>query len=141
MLTFELFITDNDCLKMGKFLFILFLILSSISFSQTSLKSKYFGLYEGVIDAYKMDTGDALLEVSETTISVNLQDKALEIKIGKSTFNGSYTVLFEAENYIVLEAHLTNQPINERIVVYKKGNKISRDGLYPQPSALMYKTK
>jgi hypothetical protein len=29
----------------------------------------------------------------------------------------------------------------ERIVVYKRGKKISREGLYPQPNAFLFKVK
>jgi len=36
---------------------------------------------------------------------------------------------------------MDGQLAGERIVVYKKGKKISRDGLYPQPNAFLYKRK
>ena len=61
-----------------------------------------------------------------------------QIQIGKLTTHGDFEVLFEADDYYVLDATMENQSVGERIVVYKKGKKISRDGLYPQPSALLF---
>jgi hypothetical protein len=121
-------------------LFFAFVLCLSFGFSQETLKDKYLGIYEGKINGYKMDTGGELLDVAETTIKIELEAGYLNLYIGRTVFKGYYTVLFEAQDYYVLDAIMDNQSIGERIVVYKKGKKISRDGLYPQPSALLFKS-
>lgn len=103
-----------------------------------SIKRKYYGTYEGQINGYKFDAGDKLVEVNPIPIQIQINVGYLTIQIGKLTTRGDFEVLFEADDYYVLDATMENQSVGERIVVYKKGKKISRDGLYPQPSALLF---
>ncbi|MDG2465100.1 MAG: hypothetical protein P8M61_08435 [Crocinitomicaceae bacterium] len=103
-----------------------------------SIKRKYYGTYEGQINGYKFDAGDKLVEVNPIPIQIEINVGYLTIQIGKLTTRGDFEVLFEADDYYVLDATMENQSVGERIVVYKKGKKISRDGLYPQPSALLF---
>jgi len=49
--------------------------------------------------------------------------------------------MFEGKKYFLLYVKIEEKLAGERIVVYKKGKKISRDGLYPQPSAFLYLKK
>ena len=115
------------------------LLGSSIAFGQGKLKRKYHGTYNGKINSYKLDTGAEVLDVGAVPIQVELGAGFLNVHIGKTTSKGNYTILFEAEEYFVLDAVMDNNSIGERIIVYKKGDKISRDGLFPQPSAVLYK--
>ena len=114
------------------------LFVSITVHSQERLKSKYFGTYAGKINSYKMETAGYLMDVAETKIKINLRAKDLTLTIGNSVNTGSYTILFEARDYFVLEAKMVGQTIPERIVVYKKGKKMSRDGLFPQPNAVLF---
>jgi hypothetical protein len=41
----------------------------------------------------------------------------------------------------LLDCKINGQLANERVVVFKKGKKISRDGLYPQPNTILLKSK
>lgn len=107
--------------------------------AQNKLKRKYYGTYEGQINAYKFDAGDILVEVDEVPIRIEINSGYLTLQIGKLTTNGTFEILFEADEYYVLDAKMENQFVGERIVVYKKGKKISRDGLYPQPSTLLFR--
>ena len=118
----------------------MFLIGSSVAFGQAKLKRKYYGIYNGKINSYKLKTNGDVLDVAAVPIQVELYAGYLNIYIGKSTSKGNYTILFEGEDYWVLNARMDNNSIGERIIVYKKGDKISRDGLYPQPSALLFKS-
>lgn len=124
-----------------------FVLLLSVLFSMTftaeaqgKLKRKYYGVYNGKINSYKLDTGGEVLDVAAVPIQIDLYSGYLNLHIGKTTSKGAYTILFEAEDYYVLDCEMDNNSIGERIIVYKKGDKISRDGLYPQPSAMLYKT-
>ena len=127
-----------------RFLLLFVLLLSSwnFSYSQTlrdNIKRKYYGTYEGQINGYKFDAGDKLVEVEPVPIRIEINSGYLNIQIGKLQSKGSFQVLFEADDYYVLDAKMDNQFVGERIVVYKKGKKISRDGLYPQPSTLLFR--
>lgn len=109
-----------------------------LSFSGTSqkeikLKRKYFGEYTGLIPAYRMDVGDEVIEVTSAPIYINIQKESITINIGQNSLHGTYTVMFKAQTYYLLDVKVDGQIANERILVYKRGKKISRDGLYPQP--------
>lgn len=120
--------------------FVLILLCCSVQLSaQTRLKRKYYGTYEGQINEYPMQIGNKLIQVSSTPIRIEINAGYLNIQVGKLSSRGEYNVLFEADDYFVLDAVMERQSIGERIVVYKKGEKISRDGLFPQPSARLFK--
>lgn len=124
----------------NRFLFIFLLVLvATPAEAQVKLKRKFYGTYEGQITAYKFDAGDKLVEVNEVPIQIEINSGYLTIKIGRLITNGTFEILFEADEYYVLDATMENQYVGERIVVYKRGRKISRDGLYPQPSTLLFK--
>jgi len=108
---------------------------------RSKLKKKYFGTYEGEINSFQLDSGKDLVSVDSTGVSVEIGDSTVFITIGKNLLRGKYTVLFEAKTYFLLDCRMDGQLAGERIVVYKKGKKISRDGLYPQPNAFLYKRK
>lgn len=105
------------------------------------LKSKFFGTYSGLISSFQLDSGKDLVDVDSTKIDVIITDSNVIIKVGKNELKGTYYVMFEAKKYFLLDCRIENQLAGERIVVYKKGKKISRDGLYPQPNSFLYKMK
>jgi hypothetical protein len=117
--------------------------LGSQVFSQKPvvLKSKFFGTYKGEIASFQMDSGKELVDVDSSMIAVTIADSTVEIAVGKNQLKGKYTVMFEAKTYYLLDCKIEGQLAGERIVVYKKGKKISRDGLYPQPSATLSRSK
>ncbi len=123
-----------------QFLFLLIVLLSAGQLSaQTKLKRKYYGTYEGQINEYPLEVGKKLIQVKAVPIRIEINAGYLSIQVGKLTTRGNYKVLFEADDYFVLDAVMENQSIGERIVVFKRGAKISRDGLFPQPSARLFK--
>jgi hypothetical protein len=128
---------------MLRILFILFLSLPGIlsAQKQIDLKKKFFGAYEGQISAFELDGGKDLISVDSVTIRVVLTEKNIEITIGKQMNKGTYSVLFEGDKYIVLDCRMPEQLAGERIVVYKHGKKISREGLYPQPNTFLFRVK
>ncbi len=123
-------------------LIVLFLSNWNFGYTQTlrdHIKRKYYGTYEGQINGYKFDAGDKLVEVEPVAIRIEINSGYLTMQIGKLLTKGTFQVLFEADDYYVLDAKMEDQFVGERIVVYKKGKKISRDGLYPQPSTLLFR--
>lgn len=105
------------------------------------LKSKFYGTYSGLISSFQLDSGKDLVDVDSTKIDVTITESNVLIKVGKNELKGTYYVMFEAKKYFLLDCRIENQLAGERIVVYKKGKKISRDGLYPQPNSFLYKQK
>ena len=103
------------------------------------LKRRHYGSYSGTIAGFQMDTGSDLVEVSPTDININLTKTSVLITICAQKLSGSYVILFQGDNYFVLDADIQGQLANERIVVYNRGKKISRDGMFPQPNATLYK--
>ena len=128
---------------MSRFLFLLLFILPVLLSAQQpiELKKKFQGTYEGAIPAYQLDSGKEIVDVDLTPIQIQITDKNVFLQIGKNKLSGSYTIMFEAKTYFLLDCRIDNQLAGERIVVYKKGKKISRDGLFPQPSVQLEKTK
>lgn len=128
---------------MKKSLLFLLLFLPVLLSAQKTieLKKKYFGTYEGQISSFKMDTGNDLFAVDSTAIQIEITENRVVFTIGMNKLEGTYYVMFEAKKYFLLDCRIEGQLAGERIVVYKKGHKISRDGLYPQPNTFLYKRK
>ena len=106
-----------------------------------ALKSRFYGTYQGEIAAYKMNTGNEVINIQPVAISIRISKESISFDIGQKKQEGSYKVLFEVEKYYVIEAKLEDQFSLERIVVFKQGNVISRDGFFPQPSVYLKKMK
>lgn len=123
------------------FLFSLFFCSIALSQKPIELKNKYLGSYSGTISTYKLDTGEDLVDIEREKIAILIEAKTVQFKIGRNTLSGNYTVLFEAKKYYVLDCIIPGRLAGERIVIYKQGKKISRDGLFPQPSAMLSKDK
>lgn len=123
------------------FFSLIIIIASSFTFAQKeiTLKKKYLGAYNGTIPSYQIDSGTDLIDINAQKISISIKVDSIMFEINKNLYQGTYKVLFEASKYYVLNCTIDNRQIGERVVVYKRGNKISRDGLYPQPSAMLAK--
>lgn len=118
---------------------LLFLFVSSNSFSQ--LKKNTLGTYTGTISGYEINTGQQFLQVSSTPIEVQVSKDSLIVQIGTSTLRGTYEILLDKSDYYVLVGTMRDQLASERIVLYKKGKKLSREGIQPQPDAMLSKKK
>ena len=127
------------CMKLFACIFALFMVSTVCGQKPIDLKRKYRGYYEGVVPGYRMQSGDELLFVSRTTISIDIEEEKLEVKIGENSLVGTYDVMFEADRYFLLDVNIEGQLANERIMVYKRGKKLSRDGMFPQPISSLEK--
>jgi len=128
---------------MRKFAIILMILIPLGSFSQkeAKLKKKFFSHYKGIIPPYQMDIGDSTIQVSSASIYVEITKDSLFVNIGNNKLRGTYYVMFAAKTYYLLEANIDGQLATERIMVYKRGRHISRDGMYPQPVAELKRYK
>ena len=126
-----------------KVMIILFPLLASVALAQepVELKKKFFGAYSGEIATFKLDTGEDLVDIEKSAVTINIEADSVTFQIGRNRLKGPYEVLFEAKKYYVLDCKIPGRLAGERVVVYKQGKRISRDGLYPQPSAMLYKLK
>jgi hypothetical protein len=115
------------------FIFVLALPLISLGQKEVNLKRKFMKSYSGIIPSYSMDVGDNIVEVTATPISIQIDKDSVFFVIGQNRFQGTYTIMFEANKYYLLNAIIDGQLANERIMIHKRGRTISRDGLYPQP--------
>ncbi|MCJ8292562.1 MAG: hypothetical protein HRT58_21690 [Crocinitomicaceae bacterium] len=100
---------------------------------EIKLKRRYMAKYEGVVPAYSMGSALEIVDVDETPISITIGKGFIYTTIGDRKLQGTYEIMFEADTYYLLDATMTGQLANERILIYKRGKKISRDGMYPQP--------
>ncbi len=108
---------------------------------ELTLKRKYLGKYKGEIPSYNIDTGEKIMKVSPTSIYIEIGKNDIWITIGNNKNHGTYEVMFKAQTYYLLDCKMDNQLATERIMVYKRGRKISRDGLFPQPLSNLKKYK
>ncbi len=121
---------------------LLFFGLALFQFTVSAqLKKSYYGKYTGSIPAYEINTGMEKINVAATQIEIQLSAKEMVLKIGNQEMKGSWEILFEGNGYFVLNGKIENQAAPERIIVYKKGKKISREGIRPQPDAMLVKVK
>ena len=124
------------------FIILLFLLpFASNAQKEIKLKRKYLAKYEGTIPAYSMGSALEVVDVEQTPITVTIGKKFIYTTIGERKLQGTYKVMFEAETYYLLDATMTGQMVNERILVYKRGKRIARDGMYPQPLADLEKIR
>lgn len=128
---------------MKQMLLVLVMGLSLTTFGQEDidLKRKYRGTYEGTIPEYRFESSRDLLFVAETPISIEIGEKQVRVSIGNRELFGSYSVMFEADKYYLLDVVIDGQLANERIIVYKHGKKLSRDGMFPQPVTRLDKVR
>ena len=106
---------------------------------QVKLAKKFLGSYTGEIPAYSMQVGSVEVEVVSTPIQISIDRDQVELQLGRVLKRGSYRVLFESGGYFLLDCKIDGEPSPERIMVFKRGKRIARDGLYPQPLAYLQK--
>jgi len=123
---------------MKKILLICFVVLSISGFGQ-SLKKKYLGVYKGEIAGYALDLGSDVVDVKPAVIIIDIESAAMTQTIGNVVQKGTWTMEDSGDDRILISFHPENSLVEERIVLYKKGKRMIREGIYPQPEALLLK--
>ena len=119
-------------------LFIFFFSFSLVSLSQ--MKRACFGVYKGKIEAYSLGKSNELVSIESTPLEVQILKDQVFIFIGDQKYEGTWKVLLETQVYYLVEA-TTNSKAPERLMVYKKERKILREGISPQPNAILKKSR
>ena len=129
-------------INMKKVLLFFLLLVNFTVLSQTTkgLKKRFLGTYAGFISSYELKTPTPIF-VDSVEIKITIEKEQISFSIGTHQYSGSYKLLLETKKYIVLECTIENQMATERIMVYKRGKHLSRDGLFPQPNAELFKIK
>lgn len=115
----------------------LLLLVPAAGFSQ-SLKKKYLGTYSGTIESYRMGIGEDVLSVEPATVEVTITPDSLVQSIGGISTSGTYVLRESKKEYFVLEFRPKDQLILVEYRIYRKGKKILRKGIYPQPDAELF---
>ncbi len=122
-------------------IFVALVSFPAVAQKEIKLKRKFLGSYKGMVPAYEINTGEELIPVGETPIYVSITKSDISVTIGNREITGTHNVMFEADSYFLLDCEMTNQLANERILVYKRGKRLSRDGMFPQPVTELKKYK
>lgn len=130
-------------MNMRRILILILMLAPLVANAQkpAKLKRKYFGKYKGTVPAYEMNTGRDLIQVSETPIMLLLSKGQVSMTVGSRNRIGTYEVMFKTSNYYLLDVTMDGDVVSERLLVYVRGKRISRDGMYPQPVAELKKFK
>lgn len=123
---------------MKQLLLMLFLFVAITGSGQT-LRKKFLGVYEGSIPAYTLDLGSDVVPVEAATIRIELAAKTIVQTIGSTIKTGTWRVVSESKEGYVIAFRLEGQLIEEQLTLIRKGKKILRKGVYPQPDTSLFK--
>jgi hypothetical protein len=126
---------------MTKSFIFIFLIISAFVNAQKPLKKKFLGKYEGEISAYKINTGSQFIDVSSTSISLNIQKNELVFTIGRNEMTIPYSWIKKDKKTIQIEFLRSVDETKEIVILTKKTKEILREGVYPQPKCILKKAK
>lgn len=106
------------------------------------VKKSYLGKYVGTIAAYEMSVGASeRIQIGTSAIEIQLSATEIVIVIGTKTNKGIWTLFSENKTNFVIEGKMDNTAAKERILIYKKGKKIVREGIRPQPDVMLKKVR
>lgn len=128
---------------MRKFIILTLLLVPMFASAQKtiSLKRKFLGSYVGMIPSYRVQSSEDIMFVTQSKILIKIGKNMVEMTVGGNVMFGTYEVMFEANKYYLLDVKIDDQLATERIMVYKRGKRLSRDGMYPQPVTELKKMK
>jgi len=121
------------------FILVCFFLHSNVS---GQVKKSYFGKYVGTIAGYEMSAGASeRIQIGISAIEIQLSGKEIVVVIGTKTNKGTWTLVSENKTNFVIEGKMDQSSATERILIYKKGKKIVREGIRPQPDVMLRKKK
>ena len=119
-------------------LFLLFISFYFVPFAQ--MKRSAYGIYKGKIDSYSIGKSDNVIQVDQINIEIQILKGQIFIFIGNQKYEGTYSILLQTKFYYLVEAK-TDSKAPERLMVYKNERKILREGISPQPNAILVKMR
>ncbi len=125
---------------MANKLTLFFLFISLTFFSFTQMKRACFGIYKGEIEGYNMGKSNELIQIDPTSIEVQFLKDHFFMFLGDQKYEGTWKVLLETKAYYLVEATIDREA-PERLMVYKKERKVLREGISPQPNAILVKSR
>ncbi len=110
------------------------------SFGLTAqIKKRDLGRYTGTIESYKINSGQELLTVQSSPISIALKKEIVVLKIGSQEFSASYEIKkLERRSYIITFGTPFSD-LNESLRLNGKKKEMLRKGLFPQPDCVLKK--
>lgn len=120
-----------------------FLIFASLQVSAQSikLKKKFLKTYVGKIPSYEMNLNNQIIPVISSNIEVRLTRDSVFVKVGKTKWNGVYSISKMEKKKFELTGKMNNTGIPEFLILDTKEKKIYRKGLFPQPDAILERKK
>ena len=117
-----------------------FVVLTACCSYGQSIRKKMLGTYSGTLPAYMIESGEQLINVGVSSISIAfLSENKVEETIGSSRTEGTYRITSEDKMTYTIQVNYPNQIVYEELVLSKKDKTILRKGFYPQPESKLTK--
>lgn len=117
-----------------------FVVFSACCSYGQSVKKKLLGTYSGTIPSYMIESGEQLINVGASSISiVFLSENKVEETIGATKTEGTYRITSDDKATYTIQVNYPNQIVYEELVLSKKDRTILRKGFYPQPETKLTK--
>lgn len=131
--------TFNDINFSMKALLLILLVFTAASSYGQNLKKKYLGTYSGTIPPYTMDAGGEVVEVKSAAVMFVIEeDKAVQTIDGISQ-TGRWQLMASKDDYYEIGFLPQNSSVIQKYYLFRKGKKMQRNGLYPQPDCELKK--
>lgn len=119
---------------------LLLLLLCATGYSQ-QLHNNLLGTYVGSIPAYTLDVGQGTVHVAETGITIELTASGVVQQLDNQQKKGTWKILRTEKQYYIIAIKLEGQLAEERVIIYRKGHSMKREGIFPQPDATLHLEK
>ncbi|MBW7866935.1 MAG: hypothetical protein H3C31_01275 [Brumimicrobium sp.] len=123
---------------------IIFIILILLGYacgnSKGLIPKKYLGNYEGTQESYDITANGVTVEVKKSTYELLLDNGKLWLTTQQQKISGTYDIVAETKMYLSLKVKLDNG-ITEDWKLWKKGTRLIREPIKPEPSIIFLKKK
>ena len=114
---------------------------STYSQQDVSVKRKWQGIYGGHLPAYRLNTGNELIDVDADSITIVITSKNFQLSFGLFSYNGEYVSVIRNKKILSIEGHIEGRTLNEYFIINRKKKQIIRTGIVPQPNVLLKKLR
>ena len=121
-----------------KMILLAFILICSFGLT-AQIKKKDLGRYTGTIESYKINSGQELLTVQASPISITLNKYNVVLKIGSQEYKAAYAIKkLERRSYIITVG-TPYSDLEESFSLNGKNKEMLRKGLFPQPDCILKK--